>query len=81
MALYASVIGDAISDILTLLLIGLIARIILLIGPPEVFAIIVFSLILIASVSGDPGSRAGSPPASVSVWDLSAPSRSTAKRA
>jgi len=55
MALYASVIGDALSDILTLLLIGLIARAILLIGPPEVFAIIVFSLILIASVSGESG--------------------------
>jgi putative tricarboxylic transport membrane protein len=55
MALYSSVIGDALSDILTLLLIGLIAKIILLIGPPEVFAIIVFSLILIASVSGESG--------------------------
>ena len=55
MALYASVIGDALSDILTILMIGLIARIILLIGPPEVFAIIVFSLILIASVSGESG--------------------------
>jgi putative tricarboxylic transport membrane protein len=55
MALYASVIGDAASDILTLLLIGLIAKIILLIGPPEVFAIIIFSLILIASVSGESG--------------------------
>ncbi|MPZ57650.1 MAG: C4-dicarboxylate ABC transporter permease [Rhizobiales bacterium] len=55
MALFASVIGDVLSDILTLLLIGLIARIILLIGPPEVFAIIIFSLILIASVSGESG--------------------------
>jgi putative tricarboxylic transport membrane protein len=55
MALYASVIGDALSDILTLFLIGLIAMIILLIGPPEVFAIILFSLILIASVSGESG--------------------------
>ncbi len=57
MALYASVIGDALSDILTLLLIGLIAKIILLIGPPEVFAIIVFSLVLIASVSGESGMK------------------------
>lgn len=55
MALYASVIGDALSDIFTLLLIGLIAYVILKIGPPEVFAIIVFSLILIASVSGESG--------------------------
>jgi putative tricarboxylic transport membrane protein len=59
MALYASVIGDALSDVLTILLIGLIAAIILLIGPPEVFAIIVFSLILIASVSGESGIKGG----------------------
>jgi putative tricarboxylic transport membrane protein len=55
MALYASTIGDALSDIFTLVLIGFIAYVILLIGPPEVFAIIVFSLILIASVSGESG--------------------------
>ena len=55
MALYASAIGDTISDLITLLLIGPIALIILLIGPPEVFAIIVFSLVLIASVSGGSG--------------------------
>lgn len=55
MALYASVIGDAASDVITILLIGTIALVILMIGPPEVFAIIVFSLILIASVSGESG--------------------------
>jgi putative tricarboxylic transport membrane protein len=55
MSLYASVIGDALSDIVTLFMIGLIAYVILMIGPPEVFAIIVFSLILIASVSGESG--------------------------
>jgi len=59
MALFSSVIGDALSDILTLLMIGPIALIILLIGPPEVFAIIVFSLILIASVSGESGIKGG----------------------
>ncbi len=59
MALYASVIGDAISDVLTLLMIGPIALIILLIGPPEVFAIIIFSLVLIASVSGGSGIKGG----------------------
>ena len=55
MALFASAIGDTASDVITIALIGTIALIILLIGPPEVFAIIVFSLILIASVSGESG--------------------------
>jgi putative tricarboxylic transport membrane protein len=55
MSLYASTIGDALSDIFTLVLIGAIAYVILLVGPPEVFAIIIFSLILIASVSGESG--------------------------
>ena len=59
MALYSSTIGDTISDIVTLLLIGPIALIILLIGPPEVFAIIIFSLILIASVSSGSGIKGG----------------------
>jgi len=57
MALFASTIGDFISDVATVFLIGLIALIILLIGPPEIFAIIIFSLILIASVSGESGIR------------------------
>jgi putative tricarboxylic transport membrane protein len=55
MSLYASAIGDTISDILTVFLISLIALVILLIGPPEIFAIIVFSLVLIASVSSESG--------------------------
>jgi putative tricarboxylic transport membrane protein len=59
MGLYASTIGDLISDIVTLVMIGPIALIILLIGPPEVFAIIVFSLILIASVSSGSGIKGG----------------------
>jgi putative tricarboxylic transport membrane protein len=59
MALYSSTIGDTISDIITLLMIGPIALIILLIGPPEVFAIIIFSLILIASVSSGSGIKGG----------------------
>jgi len=57
MALFASTIGDFISDVTTVFLIGLIALIILLIGPPEIFAIIIFSLILIASVSSESGIR------------------------
>jgi putative tricarboxylic transport membrane protein len=55
MALFSSVSADFISDLVTLSLIGPIALIILLIGPPEVFAIIMFSLVLIASVSGESG--------------------------
>jgi putative tricarboxylic transport membrane protein len=57
MALFASTTADFMSDIVTLFLIALIAMIILMIGPPEVFAIIIFSLILIASVSGESGIR------------------------
>lgn len=59
MGLYSSTIGDVISDIVTLVMIGPIALIILLIGPPEVFAIIIFSLILIASVSSGSGIKGG----------------------
>lgn len=55
MALFSSTIADTISDLATLAMIGPIALIILKIGPPEVFAIIIFSLILIASVSGQSG--------------------------
>ncbi len=55
MALYSSVIGDTLSDLVTIALIGLIALLVLLIGPPEVFAIIFFSLVLISSVSSESG--------------------------
>ena len=55
MGLFSSVTGDFISDIFTILLIGPIAIITLMIGPPEIFAIIFFSLVLIASISGDSG--------------------------
>ncbi len=55
MALYSSTIGDFLSDIFTLLLIGPIALVVLLVGPPEVFSIIFFSLVLIASVSNESG--------------------------
>lgn len=50
LALFCSVIGDTASDIITILLIGFIAALALLIGPPELMAIVVFSLVLIASV-------------------------------
>lgn len=55
MALYSSTIGDTLSDLFTLMLIGPIAIITLMIGPPEVFAVIIFSLVLIASVSSESG--------------------------
>ena len=59
MALYASVTGDLISDVITLCLIGPIALLTLLIGPPEIFAIIIFSLVLISSVSSESGIKGG----------------------
>lgn len=59
MALYSSVTGDLISDVITLLLIGPIALLTLLIGPPEIFAIIIFSLVLISSVSSESGIKGG----------------------
>ena len=49
MALYASVFGDFSSDILTLLLIGPIALIALKVGPPELTAIVLLSLIIISA--------------------------------
>jgi len=55
MALYSSTIGDTLSDIFTLVMIGPIAIITLMVGPPEVFAVIIFSLVLIASVSSESG--------------------------
>lgn len=57
MALYASVAGDFMSDVFTLFAIGAISLVILMVGPPEVFAIILFSLVLIASVSGNSGQK------------------------
>lgn len=59
MALVSSVTGDLISDVITISLIGPIALLTLLIGPPEVFAIIIFSLILISSVSSESGIKGG----------------------
>ncbi|MFC1665977.1 tripartite tricarboxylate transporter permease [Pseudomonadota bacterium] len=50
-ALYSSVFGDLSSDIITLFLIVPISIIALLIGPPELTAIIVLALIIVASAS------------------------------
>ncbi len=52
MALYASCVADFISNIALILFTGLIAGFALLFGPPEFFALICFSLTIIAGVSG-----------------------------
>lgn len=52
MALYASCIADFISNLSLILLTGFIAAFALRFGPPEFFALICFSLTIIAGVSG-----------------------------
>jgi putative tricarboxylic transport membrane protein len=51
MALFASVSGDLSSDILTILFIGPIALLAMKIGPPELAAIILLSLIIISATT------------------------------
>lgn len=51
-ALFSSVFGDASSDVVTILLIVPIAAIALLVGPPELSAVILFSLIVVSASSG-----------------------------
>ncbi len=53
MALYASCIADFVSNLSLILFAGLIAGFALRFGPPEFFALILFSLTIIAGVSGD----------------------------
>ncbi len=53
MALYASCFADFISNIALILLAGLLAQFALKFGPPEFFTLILFSLTIIAGVSGD----------------------------
>jgi putative tricarboxylic transport membrane protein len=50
-ALYASVTGDLSSDIITIIAIGPIAAIALLLGPPELAAILFLALVVIAATS------------------------------
>jgi len=50
-ALFASVTGDLTSDIVTIALIGPIAAVALLMGPPELCAVLFMSLIVIAGTS------------------------------
>lgn len=51
MALFSSVIGDLSSDVVTLFMIVPISIIALLIGPPELAAIIVLALVIVAAAS------------------------------
>jgi len=51
MALFASVTGDLTSDIITIALIGPIAAVALLLGPPELAAILLLALIVISATS------------------------------
>jgi len=50
-ALYASVFGDFSSDVLTLFFIGPIALVALKVGPPELAAIVLLSLVIISTTS------------------------------
>ena len=52
-ALYASCVADFISNISLILFAGLLAQLALAFGSPEVFTLILFSLTIIAGVSGD----------------------------
>ncbi|MEB8431747.1 tripartite tricarboxylate transporter permease [Cocleimonas sp. KMM 6892] len=52
-ALYASVFADFLSNLALILFAGLLATFALKFGPPEFFTLIVFSLTIIAGVSGD----------------------------
>ena len=51
MVLYSSVIGDTISNILTLLCIGPIAVIALKLGPPEMVTIVLLAFVVVSTVS------------------------------
>ena len=51
MALFSSVSGDLTSDIITIALIGPIAAVALLLGPPELAAILLLALIVISATS------------------------------
>jgi putative tricarboxylic transport membrane protein len=53
MALYASVISDTSSDIILILVAPPLAMFALRFGPPEIFALVLFSLTIIAYVSGE----------------------------
>ena len=52
MALYASVTADTLSDVVLILVAPPLARLALRFGPPEIFSLVLFSLTIIAAVSG-----------------------------
>ncbi|MBW2004345.1 MAG: tripartite tricarboxylate transporter permease [Deltaproteobacteria bacterium] len=52
MALYASVMADTMSDIVLIIVAPPLAALALRFGPPEIFSLILFSLTIIAAVSG-----------------------------
>ena len=51
MALFSSVIGDLSSDVITILLMAPIAALALMVGPPELAAIVLFSLVIISGTT------------------------------
>ncbi|NKB53341.1 MAG: C4-dicarboxylate ABC transporter permease [Rhizobiaceae bacterium] len=51
-ALFSSVLGDTASDIFTIMMIFPIAFLVMLFGPPELFAVLLMSLVIIAATSG-----------------------------
>ena len=51
-ALFSSVFGDTSSDIFTILMIFPIAFLVMQFGPPELFAVLLLSLVIIAATSG-----------------------------
>jgi putative tricarboxylic transport membrane protein len=53
MALFSSVFGDTSSDIFTILMIFPIAFLVMQFGPPELFAVLLMSLVIIAATSGN----------------------------
>ncbi|WP_420328872.1 tripartite tricarboxylate transporter permease [Mameliella sp.] len=59
-ALFSSVFGDTASDIFTIMMIFPIAFLVMQFGPPELFAVLLMSLVIIAATSGanPPRSRA-----------------------
>ncbi|MBS3943090.1 MAG: tripartite tricarboxylate transporter permease, partial [Dethiobacter sp.] len=52
MALYASLVGETFGNLVLLFVVGLLASVALLFGPPEYFAVLLFSLTIIANLSG-----------------------------
>ncbi len=51
-AIYASVVGDSLTDVMLILVAAPIASVALMFGPPEYAALILFSLTIIATVAG-----------------------------